>query len=74
MVSDLSENLAWSRRKSKPVDIAGLVAMTEALYGLEVIEPPAPPEMPPPPPAAKVIHSESPVAERGSLDVATARF
>lgn len=72
VVTEYAENLAWSRRKSKPVDIAGLVAMTEALYGLEVIEAPEKPSLPPPPPPARVVTAEP--TERDSLNVATARF
>lgn len=55
IVTHYAENLAWSRTKSQPVDIAGLVAMTEALYALEVLTPPEPEEAPPPPPAAESV-------------------
>jgi hypothetical protein len=55
VVTQYAENLAWSRHKSQPVDIAGLVAMTEALYGLEVLNPPTVAEVPPPPPQATTL-------------------
>ena len=54
VVTEYAENLAWSRRKSKPVDIGGLVAMTDALYGLEVLDPPVVKKTAPPP-AARII-------------------
>ncbi|WP_431866140.1 hypothetical protein [Microbacterium paraoxydans] len=55
VVTQYAENLAWSRHKSQPIDIAGLVAMTEALYGLEVLEPAPAPVIPPPPPKATTL-------------------
>lgn len=39
LTKTIAENEAWDRRRSL-VDIAGLVAETCALYGLEVLEPP----------------------------------
>ncbi len=72
VVTEYAENLAWSRRKSQPVDISGLVAMTEALYGLEVIEPPAPAQKAAPPAAAQIINREDVV--RGEVNLADARF
>lgn len=70
VVTDFAENKAWSRTKSEPVDIAGLVAMTEALYALEAIAPPAPAEVAPPPPAAQIITRESIAHDDSNLAVA----
>jgi hypothetical protein len=56
VVTDYAENKAWSRTKSEPVDIAGLIAMTEALYALEAIAPTPPPVIPPPPPKATTLN------------------
>lgn len=55
VVTDYAENKAWSRTKSEPVDISGLIAETEALYALEVLQPPPAPQPAPPPPAARLI-------------------
>jgi hypothetical protein len=37
------------------MDIAGICAMTIALYALEALEPPAPEPTPPPPPKATTV-------------------
>ncbi|WP_174774607.1 MULTISPECIES: terminase [unclassified Cryobacterium] len=55
VVVSYGENLAWSRGKSMPIDIGGLVAESEALYGLEILEPPEPEKTPPPPPKAAIV-------------------
>jgi len=55
VVMDYADNKAWSRRKSKPVDISGLIAESEALYGLEMLTPPPPERIAPPPPAAQLV-------------------
>lgn len=55
VVISLAENLAWSRSKSLPIDISGLVAETCALYGLEVLEPPRKKPVPKPPPQAEMV-------------------
>lgn len=73
VVTEYAENKAWSRRKSMPVDISGLVALSEALYGLEVLTPPAPPEQSPPPPAAQIITRDD-VDGRSEVNLAYARF
>ncbi|OZD48638.1 hypothetical protein CH252_19110 [Rhodococcus sp. 06-1477-1B] len=66
VVADYADADVWSRSRSKPVDIAGLVAMTEALYGLTRLDPPAPPQQSPPPPAARLLPAqEDPGAPRG---------
>lgn len=57
VIRNYAENTGWSREKSMPVDIAGICALTLALYGLEALEPPPPPPPPPPAPPAKVIRS-----------------
>lgn len=73
VVTQYAENLAWSRHKSQPVDIAGLVAMTEALYGLEVLEPPKAAKVAPPPPAARLITRDN-SGGSSEVNLATARF
>ena len=51
-----ADNLALSRSGSLPVDISGVIAMAEALYGLEVLKAPDEPKpAPPPPPQAGVL-------------------
>lgn len=55
VVMDYADNLAWSPRRSLPVDIAGVIAETIALYALEVLEPPAREPTPPPPPQAEIV-------------------
>lgn len=72
VVMQYAENLAWSRQKSMPVDIAGLVAESEALYGLELLEPPAPKPTPPPPPQAEIIRGAA--ADHDDTNLATTRF
>ncbi len=72
VVTQYAENLAWSRHKSLPVDISGLVAETEALYGLEVLTPPEKPQATPPPPAARIITRDAVALDEGNL--AMARF
>lgn len=70
VVTDYAENKAWSRTKSEPVDIAGLIAMSEALYALEVLEPEPEPEPVKPPAAATIPRSESSTAEVNLASVA----
>ncbi|WP_181028762.1 terminase [Rathayibacter sp. AY1A4] len=72
VVTDYGENEAWSRRKSLPVDIAGLCAMTAALYALEALTPPAPKAIAPPPPKAELVTRDA--SERAEVNLATARF
>lgn len=55
-----AENDAWSLTKSLPIDIAPVRAMTWALYGLEMCEPPAVVEPAPHPPAGEVITHADP--------------
>jgi hypothetical protein len=72
VVTAYAENQAWSRQKSLPVDVSGVVAETCALYGLEVLEPPAEVPPPPPPPQAQLIerHDVAPT----EVNLATASF
>ncbi|MFC4223561.1 terminase large subunit domain-containing protein [Lysinibacter cavernae] len=49
----LGEVVAWNREGSV-VDIAGLVALSQAIYGLENL-PPEPEAVPPPPPQAEIV-------------------
>ena len=61
-------NKAWDRWGSLPVDVSGVVAESNALYALELLEPPAPQPAPPPPPPAGLVtrghvaHSEANLA------------
>ena len=64
---DYADNKAWSRRRSKPVDISGLIAESEALYGLEMLTPPPPKQTAPPPPAPRVIRATSTESREPSL-------
>jgi len=66
------ENKAWSRSKSMPVDIAGLVAMSIALYALELLTPPPPEETPPPPPPAEIVAHDD--GFESEVNLATASF
>jgi len=54
VVHRYASNEGWDRHGSRPVDIAGLVAMTIALYALEVLKP-EPKQVPPPPPPPAVL-------------------
>jgi hypothetical protein len=67
-----AENLAWSRNGSMPIDVSGVVAETNALYGLELLEPPPAEPTPPPPPKAEIV-SRGDVASN-EANLATARF
>jgi hypothetical protein len=60
VVKRYAENLAWDRYGSQPVDIAGLVAETVALYGLETVTPPVHEPVGPPPQAEIVTTIEGP--------------
>ena len=72
VVTEYADNLAWSPRKSMPVDIAGVIAETVALYALEVLEPePAPPPLPPPPPSESLAREATGDYE---VNLATAPF
>nr|WP_181035648.1 terminase [Clavibacter michiganensis] len=72
VVTNYAENMAWSRRGSLPVDISGLVSETNALYGLEVLEPEPAAPTPPPPPQAELVSSGD--ADSHEVNLATARF
>ncbi len=71
VVTTYAENLAWSRQKSLPIDISGLIAETCALYGLEVLEPPKR-FIPSPPPQAELV-SRTDIAP-SDVNLATAPF
>lgn len=71
VVRSYAENIGWSREKSAPIDIAGVCAMTLALYALEVLSPPEKKPTPPPPRPAVLTRD---VASGGDIDLATARF
>lgn len=58
VVQKYAENLAWWRHGSMPVDVSGVIAETNALYGLELLEPPPPEPTPPPPPQAAMVGRE----------------
>lgn len=71
VVRTYTENAMWSRQRSMPIDIAGLIAETSALYGLEMLAPP--PKRPtPPPPPAQVIKRDDVV--RSETNIAAAHF
>lgn len=72
VVQKYAENLAWSRHGSMPVDVSGVIAETNALYGLELLEPPPPEPTPPPPPKAGMVVRES--AGPTEVNLATAQF
>jgi hypothetical protein len=67
-----AENLAWSRDGSMPIDVSGVVAESNALYGLELLEPPPPEPTPPPPPPAEVVRHDA--KSSGETNLATTRF
>ncbi|UOQ58565.1 phage terminase family protein [Leucobacter allii] len=49
------DNKAWDRGKSLPVDIAGVIAETQAAYALTRLSAPKPTASPSPPPPAEVL-------------------
>lgn len=72
VTTKLAENVGWSRAKSFPVDIAGLCAMTMAVYALEEFEPDEPePDPIMPPPAATVPRGE---VETADFDIRSVAF
>jgi hypothetical protein len=58
VVRSYAENTGWSREKSMPVDIAGVCAITIALYALEDLAPEPEPEPIKPPAAATVARAD----------------
>ncbi len=58
LATKYAENRLWSREASKPVDVAGVCAMTWALYALENLKP-EPKKPAPPTPRAAVLDGES---------------
>lgn len=74
VVRTYAENTGWSRDKSDPVDIAGICAMTIALYALEALMPPDEPPPPPPPPPAEMLTTDDENNEFDSDNLATMRF
>jgi len=71
VVMKYAENLAWSRHASMPVDISGLIAESEALYGLEVLEAPEKAKIPAPPPSRVIVRDRT---ARDEVDLATFAF
>lgn len=61
----------WDRYKS-PVDVAPAVAITNALYAFEAIEPPKKDPTPPPPPQAELVTRET--TGQPEVNLATAQF
>lgn len=55
VVVPYADNMAWSRPKSLPIDISGLIAETIALYALELLKPEPVEAAPPPPPQAEMV-------------------
>ena len=72
VVVPYADNMAWSRPKSLPVDIAGLVAETIALYALEILVPEPVKATPPPPPQAEMVTRDDVTPTDANL--ATAAF
>lgn len=70
VTSRYAENDAWSREKSV-TDVAPVVAMTVALYALEMIEPPAPVNHTP---AAEIVLREERETGTSGLNLATVAF
>ena len=66
------DNDAWARQKSWPIDIAGLVAESFALYGLELLEPPEPDPIPTSLPAPQIDRGDDSYSSEANL--ATAHF
>ncbi|WHP18826.1 terminase large subunit [Cellulomonas sp. ES6] len=58
LATKYAENRLWSREASKPVDVAGVCAMTWALYALENLKP-EPKKPAPPTPRAAVLEGGS---------------
>jgi hypothetical protein len=71
VVRKLGEVRVWDRTSS-PVDIAPLVAISEAVYGLTSIAPPAPRRPATPPPPAELITRDS--TSIADVNLATANF
>jgi hypothetical protein len=74
VVMDYAQNKAWNRPKSLPIDISGLVAMSEALYALEHLQPPEDKEPAPPPPPARLITRDDDAGRAGEVNLASVPF
>jgi hypothetical protein len=72
VVVSYGDNMAWSRPKSLPIDIAGLIAESLALYGLEILTPPAVEPTPAPPPPAEMVTRDD--VSPSDVNLATAQF
>jgi len=72
VVVPYADNMAWSRPKSLPIDIAGLIAETIALYALELLKPEPVEETPPPPPPAEMVTRDD--VTPSDVNLATANF
>lgn len=58
VVTPYADNEAWSQQKSLPLDISGVIAETNALWGLEKVEVPVEEEPTAPPLQAEVLESD----------------
>lgn len=72
VTKEYAENPAWSRTKSMPVDVAGLIAMSEALYGLTRLAPPPRKQIPQGVPQSAVLTRDD--IAGNEHDLATVRF
>ncbi|WP_174845419.1 terminase [Cryobacterium sp. Hh11] len=72
VVVPYADNMAWSRPKSLPIDIAGLIAETIALYALELLKPEPVEATPPPPPQAEMVTRDD--VTPSDVNLATANF
>jgi len=72
VVVPYADNMAWSRPKSMPIDIAGLIAETIALYALELLKPEPVEKTPAPPPQAEMVTRDDVTPTDANL--ATAAF
>lgn len=73
VVHSYQDNKAWSRGKSLPVDISGVIAESQATYALMRLAPPAPAVDVSPPPKAAALTFERSYTD-GDVDLAVAQF
>lgn len=72
VTKEYAENAAWSRTRSLPVDVSGLIAMSEALYGLVNLAPPPKKQIPKNVPQSAVLTRDDVASDEH--DLATVRF
>lgn len=72
VTKEYAENAAWSRTRSLPVDVSGLIAMSEALYGLVNLAPPPKKQIPKNVPQSAVLTRDDVAGDEH--DLATVRF